>query len=219
MQKQFEWLYSLWQINSLPEEDESKRFKKALQILRLWNALNLSDSDFNEKNKSLNTKSDMAQASSYSHNMLKVRGKLLGVAIALMQETKNKATKNFEYDLIEAFMNDEIDYDSLFWEPEELIDYRREYEFKWKTWAIYKWVGSPDLNKMNTWTIVDIVNEIKDSEWNEEAKDFIEWIDQNETKIKERFKNKRIAYIGVLKWMVMPDVDNPIIKYIKDQKQ
>lgn len=201
-QKWFSWMIDLNKFKSMNTSTPQERFDLMLEILKYSNSLFLRFIDRYELWNISAIPQLLANASTYKNNVKIIWSNLSEVISILSYEFIKLTNNNLDYKLIKPYIKWEVWFNELVSEPKITNQANKFWSFKWLDWKEYTWEWLRDILNLK-WP--DIENILKwFSSDNEEVMNSIQWIYdvKNKDIIKEHYKNTRVAWISLIKYLI-----------------
>lgn len=201
-QKWFSWMIDLNKFKSMNISTPQERFDLMLEILKYSNSLFLRFIDRYELWNISAIPQLLANASTYKNNVKIIWSNLSEVISILSYEFIKLTNNNLDYKLIKPYIKWEVWFNELVSEPKITNQANKFWSFKWLDWKEYTWEWLRDILNLK-WP--DIENILKwFSSDNEEVMNSIQWIYdvKNKDIIKEHYKNTRVAWISLIKYLI-----------------
>lgn len=201
-QKWFSWMIDLNKFKSMNISTPQERFDLMLEILKYSNSLFLRFIDRYELWNISAIPQLLANASTYKNNVKIIWSNLSEVISILSYEFIKLTNNNLDYKLIKPYIKWEVWFNELISEPKITNQANKFWSFKWLDWKEYTWEWLRDILNLK-WP--DIENILKwFSSDNEEVMNSIQWIYdvKNKDIIKEHYKNTRVAWISLIKYLI-----------------
>lgn len=202
IQKWFSWMIDLNKFKSMNISTPQERFDLMLEILKYSNSLFLRFIDRYELWNISAIPQLLANASTYKNNVKIIWSNLSEVISILSYEFIKLTNNNLDYKLIKPYIKWEVWFNELVSEPKITNQANKFWSFKWLDWKEYTWEWLRDILNLK-WP--DIENILKwFSSDNEEVMNSIQWIYdvKNKDIIKEHYKNTRVAWISLIKYLI-----------------
>ena len=201
-QKWFSWTINLNKFKSMNISTPQERFDLMLEILKYSNSLFLRFIDRYELWNISAIPQLLANASTYKNNIKIIWSNLSEIISILSYEFIKLTNNNLDYKLIKPYIKWEVWFNELISEPKITNQANKFWSFKWLDWKEYTWEWLRDILNLK-WP--DIENILKwFSSDNEEVMNSIQWIYdiKNKDIIKEHYKNTRVAWISLIKYLI-----------------
>lgn len=221
----FGWRKTLNRILILPTKTREDRFRFLLNLVSISPSIWLtkmedpegSDREFN----GLKLYKILSEASTFSNTEMIVRQKLMEAISYMAEEFINEDGVYGDFDKISDIFIHKIWVQQFLEVKSKVNALSTKFVFKAKSGTVYSGENLAEINKLNTEQLLDIVSWIDHSEESRDANANSErirkYILENETIIKERFKQHRIGLIGFINFVVLPLRRNEVVIFVSEK--
>jgi hypothetical protein len=207
-QKWYSFLPTLERVKAIDIENIDGRLKLLFELLSYTDSLKMRIKKWTKIYNPRTVAEKLGKATTYRKDPAMVWFNFWIIITELSFEIEKENNWEFDFSMIKSILKGDKDYSDFIITPEKVSLNNKIWSFVWKSGEEYSWQGLWWAMKLNTVKLIDLFEWL----WETEVINFIDW---NKDLIKKEFKNKRNAYLSVIKNKIDEKSESKLLSLMK----